>query len=239
MTTNDELLDRRVSRSSAPTVMQERPIHPTVRLDYFLRIPAGILVLLIFGSIYVSRPTPLWVWGLMFFYALAWPHVAYFVARHANDTKSAELRNLLFDMAFVCFQTALSRVSLWPTVATIAAVNAANLSVGGIRFAMKGLAAGTVAFALGFFLNGSQVDLSASPLTTGFAITALVVYMAMFGLYSHIQTKRAVKSRHEVLEQKQQLEEQALVIERARRVADEARQSAEEAKEAAESANHA
>ena len=237
-TPNHDFLDGN-EVSTARTLMQGRPVHPTVRLDYFLRIPAGILVLMIFGSIHMRAEFAASTWVPLLVYAFLWPHVAYLIARRSSDSKAAELRNLLLDMAFVCFQAGFSHLSLWPTVATISSVHAANLSVGGIRFSLKGLVAGSVALVAGFVLGGSTVDLSASPWTTAFAITALVVYMGMFGLYSYMQTKRAVQSRREVLEKKQELEEQSLVIERARRMAEEARQAAEEAKDAAEAANRA
>lgn len=246
MTSHEDALDRRVTAGSRPTLLQPRPVHPTVRLDYFLRIPAGILLLLMFGSIYLDRGRSAFVWALLFFYGLAWPHVAYLVAKHARDSKAAELRNLLVDIAIVGFNAGLAHFSLWPSVATIAAVNAANLSVGGVRFALKGLVVCLAALVLGLGLVGFQFEVEASPLTTAFAITALFVFMTLFGLYSNQQTRRAVKSRHEVLEQKAQIEQQAVAIEEerrkaeeARRAAEEARLAAEESREAAEAANHA
>jgi signal transduction histidine kinase len=218
---------------------REKGVHPIVGLDYFVRIPASLVVLLVMGSIFLNtRKGPL-LWAGLVFYGLLWPHVALLVARNLRDSKAAELRNLIFDSFMIGFFAALSSFSLFPSIAFLTAINSANLSVGGLRFSLKGLAAAAAGAGVSIAIFGFHLSVESSPLTTGFSILAIVSFTTIFGLHSHNQTRRVVHTRQELLLQKEQVELARAAAEEERRSAEQARKAAEEAKDAAESANRA
>ena len=210
-----------------------------MRLDYFVRIPASLVVLLVVGSIFLSAPQGRLLWGLLVFYGLLWPHVALLVAAKSRDSKAAELRNLVVDSVVLGFFIAVSAFSPFLCVALLTSINAANLSVGGLKFALQGILAMAAGAAASILLFGFHVNPVSSSLTTAFSILAIVSFTTIFGLNSHSQTRRVVRAKQELLVQKEQIEQQSQQVEQAREAAEEARRAAEEAKDAAESANRA
>ena len=119
----------------------------------------------------------------------------------------------------------------------LSSVNAANLSLGGVRFGLKGLAAALAGIVAGVSVVGLNVRDESSALTIGLAIFAEIIFTTIFGLHSHLQTRRAVRARKELARQKLQLEEQNVEIEAARMAAEVARETAESASDAAISAS--
>ncbi len=191
------------------------------------------------GSIFLSKPKQPWLWALLGFYGLLWPHVALLVASRSRDSKAAELRNLVADSFVIGFFIATCSFSPFLCVALLTSINAANLSVGGLRFALKGFLGMAAGAGAAILLFGFHLNPESSPLTTGFSILAIVSFTTIFGLNSHSQTRRVVRTKQELLLQKEQIEQQSEQVEQAREAAEQARTAAEEAKEAAESANRA
>ena len=115
-------------------------VHPIVRVNYRLRRyfePIGAVV--VFASLNrAGGASPLMI-GLLLLWAVAWPHVAYLLARGSND-KRAEHRNMLVDSLMMGAWTAAIHFSLWPSVLLISAVTNSNLGVGGTWLFVRGLA---------------------------------------------------------------------------------------------------
>ena len=98
------LLDRFVPGSplntTAPDLLapgSPRRIHPTVRLDYGLRIVGHGSFGVVAVSVLQLRPIPVTTMALICSVASLWPHLAYLLASRADDSKTAEQRNLLVD----------------------------------------------------------------------------------------------------------------------------------------------
>ena len=217
---------------SVPAPAETRSVHPIVRLDYFVRIPAAFVVFLVMGSIYLPQRRTGLILALVVLYGLVWPHAAYFLAKGSRDSKAAELRNLLIDSFMIGVFIALASYSLLAALAFLTSVNAANLSVGGVRFSLKGvlaLIAGAAAASLAF---GFRVNPDSGALTSAFSIFAIVCFTTIFGLHSHLQTRRMLRTKQAVQEQKIQIEEQSRQVEQARAAAEEAREAAEAANRA-------
>ena len=119
---------------------QTRQLHPLVTLDYRVRMVSMVVVALIPLFHFRGRP-PLPMLAGMIFMGLLWPQIAYVVAKNARDTRAAEFRNILFDSFLVGAWAAAMSFSLFPSAVMVAALNSANLSVGGLRQAARGLAA--------------------------------------------------------------------------------------------------
>ena len=209
-----------------------RSVHPIVRLDYFVRIPAAFVVFLVMESFFVSAGRGRGFLALAFVYGFVWPHAAYLIGNRSRDSKAAELRCMLVDSFMIGFFAALTGFSLLPCIAFLTSVNAANLSIGGLRLSLHGLGAMIAGAAVSVLAFGLHLNLEASPVTSVFSVIAIVCFSTVFALHSHLQTKRMLRAKQAVQDQKVQLEEQARLVEQARA-------SAEEARDAAESANRA
>ena len=125
---------------STAAAIPTRQLHPLVTLDYRVRMVSMVVVGLIPLFHFRGRP-PLPALVGMAFPALVWPQIAYLIAKNSRDTRRAEFRNLLIDSFLVGGWTAALSFSLFPGAVMVAALNSANLSVGGLRQAAKGLAA--------------------------------------------------------------------------------------------------
>ena len=214
-----------------PGAIGDLRIHPIVKLDYRVRMIAmlvvGLIPLFHFGG---SPPLP--VLAGMALTGLIWPHVAYFAARRARDTRAAEFRNLLVDSFFVGGWTAALSFSLLPGTVMIAAIHSANLSVGGLRQAAKGLVAiGVGILAVGIPL-GFPVQPESDLATALFCTVGILTVTTVFGYFGHLQTKRLRFAKNDLAEHNRQIGEQNRLIEQARQTALEAKNAAEEANQA-------
>ena len=187
----------------------------------------GLIPLFHFGG----RP-PLLVLIGMALTGLVWPHVAYFAARRARDTRAAEFRNLLVDSFFVGGWTAALSFSLLPGTVMIAAIHSANLSVGGLRQAAKGL----IAIGIGILAVGIPLGFPVQPesdlATALFCTVGILTVTTVFGYFGHLQTKRLRLAKNDLAEHNKQIAEQNRAVEQARQVALEAKTAAEEANQA-------
>ncbi len=206
-----------------------RQLHPLVTLDYRVRMVSMVVVGLIPLFHFAGRP-PLPALIGMAFTALVWPQIAYVIAKNSRDSRRAEFRNLLLDSFFVGGWTAALSFSLFPGAMMVAALNSANLSVGGLRQAARGLVAIVLGMIVVGFPLGFEVHPESSLPTALFCIVGILTVTTIFGYYGHLQTKRVRQAKNVLSERNQQIEEQNRAIEQARR-------AALEAKEAAEAAN--
>src|SRR5262249_16760948 len=157
---------------------------------------------------------------------LVWPHLAYFLARRAKDTKQAELRNLLLDSFIVGCWTAAMSFSLWPTLAILPTLLHGILAVGGFRFTARAL--GTIAagvLVVGALLGFHPV-FAADMVTTFLSIGGILLMTCLFGIHSYLQTSRVYKAKSELAAQNEQIQEQNRGIEQARQSAPGAESSA-------------
>ncbi len=206
-----------------------RQLHPLVTLDFRVRMVSMVVVGLIPLFHFAGRP-PLPALIGMAFTALVWPQIAYVIAKNSRDSRRAEFRNLLLDSFFIGGWTAALSFSLFPGAMMIAAINSANLSVGGLRQAARGLVAIVLGMIVVGFPLGFEVHPESSLPTALFCIVGILTVTTIFGYYGHLQTKRVRQAKNVLSERNQQIEEQNRAIEQARR-------AALEAKEAAEAAN--
>jgi signal transduction histidine kinase len=176
-----------------------------------------------------GRP-PLPVVAGMVFSGLLWPQIAYLAAKNARDTRAAEFRNILFDSFLVGGWAAAMSFSLFPSAVMVAALNSANLSVGGLRQAAKGLAAILLGMVVVGLPLGFRVQPESDLATALFCIVGILMVTTIFGYYGHLQTKRVRLAKNALSDRNDQIEQQNREIELARK-------AALEAKEAAETAN--
>jgi signal transduction histidine kinase/DNA-binding response OmpR family regulator len=211
----------------------KRPPHPTVRLNWMVRTTTfPLYVTMYLFYLYPDRVTSAAV-GLLAFHMLLFPHIARFVASRSRDSKRAELHNLLADAFIIGCYIPMTSFSLWPNAAGVLGIHAGNMSVGGWRFAVRGLSTLLLGAAAGGLVFGYHYDPAGASMPLQ-VVSALVVfvYLSVFSMHSYVQSRRVVKSVKRIEEQNAQIEEKgALIEERSRELM--------EAKNAAEAANAA
>jgi len=137
-------------------------------------------------------------WAVLLVNALAWPHIAYPLARRSGNPYRAELRNLMIDSASGGAWIAVIGFSPAPSAVIFAMMAMDKASVGGLRFlarclAAQAAAAGVVVMVMGFELHplSSNVERLAT-------LPLLVAYPIVIGLTTY-RLARRVRSQNQTL----------------------------------------
>ncbi len=216
-----------------------RRVHPIVRLDFTVRLSTYPFFAVLFWSQLRTTGIQSWHYAFLFLYGFVFPHVAYWIARSSADSKRAELRNLTLDSIIVGSWIPILSFCPWPTLAALYGVISGNLSIGGIGFAVRNLFATVIGMLAMGLIVGFQMELHASLLTTLLSTGVIFVYLSVYSLHSHAQSKRVVHGMKQIAEQNAQIEEKRQLLEQRTRELEGASEIAVEAKRAAEEANRA
>ncbi|MEO7456786.1 MAG: ATP-binding protein [Gemmatimonadaceae bacterium] len=199
------------------TISLERPamrVHRIVRIDWLVRVSTYPMYLLLYGLFIWPRHASWAVWLLFVWHLLIWPHVAFYVASRAVDTKRAELRNLLLDSFFIGMAVPLTSFSLWPNTAGFIGINTGNVLNGGARFALRGM----FAFIAGVIVMGAITGFAMDPLGSSLLIQLLsiAVMVAFSTVFSHqmfAQSKNVIQYSRQIRTQNTQIEEKSRELE--------------------------
>ena len=213
-------------------------VHPIVKLNFGVRLIGHLLIGLTYASALFDhgRHGP-GIWAFWAFTTFIWPFAAYWVAVYSADSKRTELNSLLCDSAIFGVWCALIGFHPWVTLGVFVALTTADVSVGGVWFAVRCLLMGVLGLLLGGAITDFDVNMALSLRTQVSAAAAVTLFTLMFGLQSHRQAGMAYRARHEVRERNHLIEEQSLALEEARATAVLDRAAAEGAREQAEAAN--
>jgi signal transduction histidine kinase len=210
----------------------ERRVHPIVQLDYPIRIVGHAASASIIIVAFLARPPSVVAWAWLAFTTVVWPHLAYHLAKRAEDSKRTELGWLLADTLILSIWSALLGFDILVTATFAIGMIATNLSVGGVRFAFWSMLVFAAGALLGAAAGGFQGYMRASEVTQLLSAFTLLVFMTMFGLQSHAQTRAAIRANREVQARNRLIERQTRELEVARQVAEQAREQAEQANRA-------
>ena len=137
-------------------------------LIYRLRLLGMALGGIAIAAVLQERQAPWPAWAWLAFTAVAWPHVAYLVARRSRDPYRAELRNLLLDSAMAGAWVPLLHFNLLPCVLLVTLTTVDKISSGVPRLWLRSL-------------PGLGGGLLATGLATGFVfepVTSMAVLVA-------------------------------------------------------------
>lgn len=98
-------------------------------------------------------------WLALLCNALAWPHVAWWLARRSKGPRDAEMRNLMFDSALGGMWVAAMHFNLLPSVLIVTMLAVDKVSVGGAALVMRTFMLQAVVCALTWALLGFPLDL--------------------------------------------------------------------------------
>jgi len=136
--------------------------------------------------------------GLLALYALVWPHVAYFLASRAKDTRKAELRNYHIEGFFSGFWMVVLSFSLWPCCAIVVAGFANNIVTGSFKMLGKTLLFVGIGIALGWATLGLEISTESTPLTSYLSAIFILGYNTLIAMQTFRNAKSLVKHRKEL-----------------------------------------
>jgi diguanylate cyclase len=132
--------------------------------------------------------------------SLVWPHVAYQIARRAEDPYRAELRNLTVDSALGGVWIAAMQFNLLPSVVIFVMLCMDKIAVGGVRFLARCLAAQAFAAAAIVAALGAQFDPHTTMAEIAWSLPLLVAYPFAVGTVTYGLALR-VRQQNRLLEE--------------------------------------
>lgn len=143
-------------------------------------IGMGIGLLSVMAAIAPLSP-PIWVWLLMLFNGLLWPHVAYLWATRSATPYQAEQRNLVLDSLMGGFWTAAMHFNPLPSVTVLSMMTMNNVAAGGKRMVFRGGLAQLAGMLIATLLLGTGLQLNATPLQVYACLPMLTLYPLALG----------------------------------------------------------
>ncbi|PSS57176.1 diguanylate cyclase [Pseudomonas sp. BBP2017] len=167
-----------------------------VRRIYLPRIIGlGIGMLSVMAGISTLQMPP-WVWGLLLFNGLIWPHLAFQLARRAAVPYHAEYRNLLVDSLMGGFWAATLQFNPLPSVTILAMMAMNNFAAGGQRLFFKGLIIQGLGAGLSIALFGAGLQLQATPLQVYACLPMLTLYPMAVGWVCYRLAMKLSEHKH-------------------------------------------
>ncbi|MNL11542.1 putative diguanylate cyclase AdrA [compost metagenome] len=166
---------------------------------YTSRILGLVLGLLCVGvATYPLNPAP-WVWGLMLFNGLLWPHLAFQWARRAARPYHAEHRNLLVDAFMGGFWVVAMHFNPLPSATTISMMAMNNAAIGGLRFLLAGSAAQVLGIGVGWLIFRPVLVPETSQLQLYACLPLMCFYPLALGLICYRQAHTLGRQKRELL----------------------------------------
>lgn len=119
---------------------------------------------------------PLGWWLVLLLNALAWPHVAWGLARYSAHPRDAEIRNLLLDSALGGMWVAVMHFNILPSVLLVTMLTVDKVSVGGPPLVTRTLMLQAVACAFTWALLGFPLDV----VTPTAVLVACMPFLAVY-----------------------------------------------------------
>jgi diguanylate cyclase len=171
-----------------------------VRRMYLPRVVGLACGALCIGGVLWTNGASAAAWIALALSCLAWPHLAFQLARRALDPYRGELRNLTLDSALGGAWIAAMQFNLLPSVVIFSMLAMDKISVGGTSLLARCLAAQLAAAALVIAAFGLQLSPHTTMLQIVCALPLLVGYPFAVGFVNHRLTRR-VRAQNVLLEE--------------------------------------
>ena len=152
---------------------------------YGPRVIGKLLSMVCIGGALYGVQSSLWVWGLMLFNGLVWPHLAYLWACRQLDPNTAEVRNGLIDSAMAGFWFASMHFQLLPGLVLLAMPMMNAVAMGGRRLLLQSLLFSTVGSVAGGVLWDWQFNPQTSLVAQLATVPLVLLYPILFGFIMH------------------------------------------------------
>ena len=170
----------------------------TFRHIYPLRVLGMGLGGLLVASVLHQHQTLRDYWMLAVFSFLAWPHLAYLLARHSRDPYRAEVRNLLIDSAIVGLWVPLMHFNLLPSVVLVAVTTYDKFSTGIKRLWLYSLPGMLGTGALATLLLRPEPRLESSLLVVIFTLPVIIVHTMAVSVASYRLIRTVARQNREL-----------------------------------------
>jgi diguanylate cyclase len=147
---------------------------------------------------YPLNPAP-WVWVVMVFNGVLWPHVAYQWARRAKVPFHAEHRNILVDAFLGGFWVAAMHFNPLPSAATLSMMAMNNVAIGGLRFLLVGTVAQILGIGVGLLIFTPVFFAQTSALQLYACLPLLILYPLALGWICFRQATTLGRHKRELL----------------------------------------
>jgi signal transduction histidine kinase/ActR/RegA family two-component response regulator len=216
----------------AVTAQYKYAVHPIVRLDFLVRRSTYPFFALVFVThITPARFTPA-LWAYVIAYAGIFPYVAYWLAKRSSNPKRAELRNLLVDALLSGSWIPLLSFSIWPSIMGVFGMVSGSISVGGPKFGVRAFVGLILGASIMTAIVGLHVQPESSLAASLLSMGATFVYITVFSLHSHFQSRKVVRSIKQIGEVNQQIKEKRVLLEERTRELERLKLAAEQANQA-------
>lgn len=158
----------------------------------------GVGALPIASVLYENGASP-WLWMLLLFNALVWPHLAWWLARRSRDQRGAEFNNLMIDSAVGGAWVAVMQFNLLPSVLLVTMLTIDKIGVGGWRFLARTVPPQVAACVVVSALLGFPVQLESSMGNIVASLPFLVIFPLALSTVTY-------SLGHRVAQQNRQLE---------------------------------
>ncbi|WP_409283930.1 diguanylate cyclase [Pseudomonas protegens] len=125
---------------------------------------------------------PDWIWALLLFNGLIWPHLAYQLSARSAFPYRAERRNLLYDSLLGGFWAATMQFNPLPAVTILSMMAMNNVAAGGLRLFIRGSLAQCTGGLLSWALFGAHFTAIISPLQIYACLPMLTLYPLAVGM---------------------------------------------------------
>lgn len=137
-----------------------------------------------------------WIWPIVVFNAVVWPHLAYQWAKRSRHPYRAEWRNILIDSLLGGFWMGAIGFSAMPSMTVIAMMAMHNIAAGGLRLMIQGFMAQAVGSLLAWLVVRQAINFHSSPLQMYACLPVLVIYPVFVGWMSHQVTLKLWEHRN-------------------------------------------
>lgn len=165
--------------------------------NYLPRVVGLALGAICVAGVFIDRGAHPLAWGVLGFYAIAWPHLALLHSLRSADPRRAEIRNLLLDSVLGGVWIALMQFSLLPSVIVTSMLLMNNIAVGSWRLCLRGLAAVGLGAGATALVVGVGVQPEASMLVILASLPFLLIYPLLVGWATHDLARRLARQRRE------------------------------------------
>nr|WP_314479254.1 diguanylate cyclase [uncultured Pseudomonas sp.] len=124
---------------------------------------------------------PTWLWAVMLFNGLLWPHFAYLWAARSKAPYQAEQRNLFLDSLMGGFWAGAMHFNPLPTVTVLSMMTMNNVAAGGKTLVIRGCVAQVVGMLIACVLLGPGFQADATTLQVYACLPMLTLYPAALG----------------------------------------------------------
>ena len=202
-----------------------RGSHPLERSTYVTRAVGFPLFGLVLALHFRSLPTPDWVWLVLAFNTLVWPHLLYWFGHRAKSVLRVQHAGLMVDAMFAGFWSGLLGFQLQPMTVFLSAAVMNATGVGGLRLAGLCLPIALAGAVLGWWLDPLPAGTALQPQTALLLSAVLFAYVAFFCKMAFNTMRKLTDAKRLIRNQVEMMEQQAGQLHAARAAADAASQA--------------